>query len=188
MASDDVKLTVYNMALAYLGEKPLNSLTDDTKASTLLNTIFDLIRDDVLREHPWNFAITRVALTLSVTTPAWGYARQFGLPSDCLKVLGTDYSDIDYRIEGAYLLTDESSINLKYVSQVTDLTAWDVKALTMLAMRLAAEIAFNLTASSSREEAMLKMYLMRLSTAKSIDGQEDAGSELEVNAWLDARL
>ena len=76
MASYDYDLV--NLALVRLGANRITSLSDGSKNANEANAIYALIRDDLLREHPWSFATryenlfrsTKNVLTVSAITKA----------------------------------------------------------------------------------------------------------------------
>ncbi len=51
-----------NSALDKLGVEPIGSFTDKTKAAALCSTLYNPIRQKLLRRHPWNFAQRRTTL------------------------------------------------------------------------------------------------------------------------------
>jgi len=54
MASNDYEIV--NLALVRLGATRITSLSDGTKNANEANAIYTLIRDEILRDHPWSFA------------------------------------------------------------------------------------------------------------------------------------
>ena len=84
---------ICNSALIKLGAGRITSLSDDSKAGKLCNEQYDKIRKQLLRSHPWNFAIRRKALTKTANTPAYKYSSEFLLPTDCLRVLETNLDE-----------------------------------------------------------------------------------------------
>jgi len=63
---------VANIALSKIGAQRIVSMTEATENARLLNAIYGTIRDEVLRAHPWNFAIKRIAPALyAYTPPIW---------------------------------------------------------------------------------------------------------------------
>jgi hypothetical protein len=60
------KIDIDNKALRILGAPAItdSDLTNESNESArILNDVYDSIRDEVLKEHPWNFAIKRATLT-----------------------------------------------------------------------------------------------------------------------------
>jgi hypothetical protein len=57
------QLQIYNRALRALGVASLDATTDNVEQAEILNDIYDGILDEVMVEHPWNFAIKRAELT-----------------------------------------------------------------------------------------------------------------------------
>lgn len=81
------QVSICNQALGWLGANLITSLDDDNKEAALCKANYDDIRDAVLEEREWTFAVRRITLAPLVLTPVYGYANQFLLPSDVIRVL-----------------------------------------------------------------------------------------------------
>lgn len=82
---------ICNLALTSIGASMISSLDEGTKAADLCTLHYPRCRRALLRAHPWNFAIARVTLALSSTTPNHEFGYQHALPADCLKVIRTGW-------------------------------------------------------------------------------------------------
>ena len=71
---------IANKALTYLGADAITNVSDDTVEGRAINRIFEQSRDYCLRDHPWNFALIRVALAADTTSPVWEYTNSFSWP------------------------------------------------------------------------------------------------------------
>ena len=186
MASSEVQIC--NNALIKLGADTITSLSDDTKPARLCNQMYSILRDDLLRAHPWNFAITRLGLAQLSTTPAFEYAFEYQLPSDCLRVLRIKARRAEYRIEGRKLLTDETTVELVYIKKVTDVSQFDSTFSDTLALKLASEIAYNITNSTTVAQSMVELFERRFRRAKMSDAQEDSLYLLQTDTFTDGRF
>ena len=66
-------VSIANLALISLGADTIMSLDEDSKPARLINNIYEFIRDEVLRSHPWNFAIRWASLAQLSETPTNEY-------------------------------------------------------------------------------------------------------------------
>lgn len=67
MATTSVEIC--NNALTLVGTRRITSLSDASKEARACNDNYDICRKALLRRHPWNFGMTRVALTgLDIST------------------------------------------------------------------------------------------------------------------------
>ena len=174
---------ICNLALTRIGHSQISALSEGTKAADLCNLHYSLARDFMLRDHHWNFAIRRSTLALSATAPNHEFTQQHALPADCLKVIRTDLDDISggivyaypystgapYKIEGGFILSDESVVRLEYVSRVTDTAQFDSLFVDCLAQRLAAELAMPLADNASLAKTMWDMYAAKIREARSVN-------------------
>ena len=60
---------ICNEAMDLLGAATITALTENSKEARLCNRRFETVRDQVLRAHPWNAAITRKALRVIAWHP-----------------------------------------------------------------------------------------------------------------------
>jgi hypothetical protein len=184
------QVAICNLATSMMGAKPLLSMDEDTKSARIFRRIWDITRDEVLRDHPWNFAIKRVILGASTTPPAFGFANSFPLPADYIRLQFVGQDELDdavYEVEGRAIVSDESVIYLKYTSRITDTSLFDAKFAAALAARLAFYSAYAITASPGIVKNMEAIYEALISGATGADGQEGGAKVVQANLWIDSR-
>lgn len=174
---------IVNMAIVPLGVRPIAALDEGTKAATLANEIFDTERDATLQAHEWNFAVKRVSLAKLAAAPAFGFASQFQLPSNCLRVVEVSPQG-PYKREGNIILSHEAALFCRYIRQVTSPSEWSPMFKSVLAARLRWKMAYALTESVTKEGAAAKEFEALLSEARTIDSQE-SGPELATSPEAD---
>ncbi|MDS1138581.1 hypothetical protein [Nitratireductor indicus] len=117
------------------------------------------------------------------------YAYRFSIPSDCLRVLRINGDERDdYRIEGGYLYSNEGEVNIEYIFDVTDESAFDALFVDLLASRLSAEICFYMTDNSTLTEQSWNIYKQKLSISRTMDSRQGMPRGIEADAWLSARI
>ena len=171
---------ICNSALNQLGASSITALTDDSKNARLCNERYTTIRDAVFRAHPWNCLIKRVQLAQDSDTPSWGFAYQYTLPSDCLRILGIKDYNSDYKIEGRKLLISESEVYLIYLAQITDVNELDVLLRETISAHLAQDIAYAITANMQVANLMAEKYQAKLSEARHADSSEGYNTNPEL--------
>ena len=186
MATSNVQIV--NNALVRIGGSSIISLDENSEAARAANLIYEQTRDAVLRDHLWNFAMSRASLAANAVAPAFGYVYSYALPTNCLRVIQLEEKSMVFKIEGRNLLTDENPARIIYVSQVTDPNQFDAMFTEALSARLAAELAITVAESNSLYQNMMEVYRMKITDARSIDGQESGEPEIVSDTWLDSRL
>lgn len=170
MASSKVEIA--NIALVGLRAAVINSFSDGTTEANAVNVIWDTVRQSELAKHPYNFAMKRATLNRLVSTPAFGYAYQYQLPVDCLRVWRVD-GHYDYRIEGNKLLTDETSAKIVYVYDNEDITTWSSMFSDLVAARMRVELAYTLAADETLIRLSKELYDRKLVQVKYVDSSQD---------------
>ena len=179
---------ICNRALSRVGEARITSLLDDSKQARACNSAYTHVRDEVLRAHPWNSAITRASLAKLSSSPSFGYDDEYQLPADCLRVVEVYETTLPWVVEGRKLLSDEGSpISIRYVKREEDPNQWDSLLASAVSARLALELCEELTQSNTKKEAAAQYYEVLLSRARMADGQEQSPMPFEEDAWVNAR-
>jgi hypothetical protein len=182
------EVEICNAALAALGEAPLSSLDEPREAARLARARYGVVRDAVLRAHPWNFAIARALLAPLDEVPAFGFAASYALPADCLRVLEAGTPPAAWRVEGRRLLTDqEAPLAVLYVRRAEEPGLYDPLFVEALAARLGADLAMRITENASRAAALWDLYQAKLREARTVDAREGTADALPDGSWLEAR-
>ena len=171
------KVSICNAALSRLGGATITSLTDGTRPAQLCNTFFDLLADRVQSQGAWSASVRRVALARTTNTPSFGYTYEFQLPVDpkCLRVLtvNEDYEgQIEFKIEGDKLLTDEASVSIRYIAKLTDTEDWDALMTEAVEILLASYLAKPLTGESTVAQALKQEYAEFIQNNLALDNQQ----------------
>ena len=178
-------IDIANRGLTLLGADPITALADDTKEGRAVNRMYETTRNKLLRDHPWNFAMVRVALAANVTAPIWDYTNAFDLPSACLRIIEVDTTE-EWQVEGRQIVSDAAApLNILYVAEITDTEQYDAQFLNLFAIRLAADLAFDLTNSRPIAADMENKYFLALRDARLVDAQESLSADEDT--WLEAR-
>ena len=197
-------VAIINNALNIIGASNITELGENSKTARVMNQMYENVRDDVFRAHPWNCLIRRATLAQSVVPPAFDYAFQYALPTDpyCLRVLEFQNGSMTYPyenlvgqgnkpffvIEGRNLLTDSGIARIKYVARVTDPTQYDAGLTSVLAARLASEAAYAITGSTSVVQIADALYERKLREARFSDATENGTIKLEASDFIEARF
>ena len=192
------QVDVANVALGIIGEPPISSFEDNLEAARAVNLRFPTVRDAVLRSHFWNFATKRTTLSELTPGPAFGFTAQFQLPPDWLRMLAVNPGNMsfnhfvsqgDYTIEGDRLLAQASgAADIIYIARIDDLNMWDALAVEVLASRLAAELAINITQNRGLVDQLWRQYQEKLAEARSADAMDIPPQTIESNEWTRSRF
>ena len=195
---------IANFALNNLGASNISSLDENSKAARIVNQRYDAVRDAVFRAHPWNCLVHRAELAQETDAPAFGYAKQYALPTNpfCLRVLEFTNGTLSYPqdnmtsnsggpvyvVEGRKLLTDEGTAKIKFIGRVTDPQQYDASLVEALSARLAAEICYAITGSTTMVQIQTSLYEAKITEARFNDATEGATQRLEASDFIESRF
>lgn len=83
------KRDIFNLTLVHWGDEPVTSPDDARPGPNVINSIYNLVLDDVLKSEPWNDAVREKKIPASADVPAFNYSAIYDFPTDpyCLRVL-----------------------------------------------------------------------------------------------------
>ncbi len=180
-------VSIANTALTMLSTSRISDLTDNLENARKVNAIYDMSRNEILSEHNWNFARKQATLSLlSETPPVGNYSYVYQLPSDAIRVIRMK-NDTNFAIYGKKLYTNSDTANIEYICEVTDSGQFSAHFAKALASKLAMELAYGITQSSTQTQLMSANYTRVLKEAKWADAQEGVGVPMQTGSFITSR-
>lgn len=187
---------IANRALILLGTASrIISVEDRAPLARQIKGLWHESRRAGIAAHPWNFAVRRTTLNAAGATPAFGYARQFKLPPDCLRWLPPP-RDSEFFFEGVeeggFILSNaEAPLPVRFIADVPDVTAWSAAFDTFMAYQLAKDLADSATQFSAKQQDMAAEREAALDEAKRLDGlasgERTTGNARYQSRWSGSR-
>jgi hypothetical protein len=195
MAGERSQTALINRAAALIGStKKIADIDEANPLASFAKAIWDGAVEGTLSEHPWKFATRRKLLNRLVTTPEFGFAYQFQLPSDCLRWLPAAPDDPDYFRgvqEGDVIRSDaEGPLPIRYIWLNTQLPKWSAAAIEALVRRLASDLAEPLSALAGVGDRAAKKADMAMRAGRRQNGLASGNRDLGTrnrSSWLAAR-
>jgi hypothetical protein len=187
------EVSICNEALDLLGAARITSLTEDSTNARECNACYTEQRDRELERHPWNFARTRVVLAPNTTAPVFDFSYAFLLPVDCLRVLlPNDRNTLDWSLENhngspAILTNDGTSINLKYIKQITDPNSMPPTFRGALAAMIAWLKCEKITQSNTKKADAMAFYKFQIGEARRTNAFQRVAEDAPEDSWMTAR-
>jgi hypothetical protein len=183
MSALSTDVDVCNQALAQLGADPITALGDAQKEATLCADMYPWVRDAVLMEMEWRFAMTRYELPPLADTPAFGFSHLFAIPNDTLRVISVNDNKYPWRIEGDRILTNAGMAQVVAIARVSEVGAWSAAFAEIMIIRLAHELCIPLTKSRALAGQLYDTYMAKLRRAAASESQQGT-SEALTGTWL----
>lgn len=187
------QLSICNSALMRLGAEPITALIDNNKRAKLCNAHYTDIKQKLLYEHPWKFAIKRVSLTAEVTVPVFGFDNEFALPADYLRAIfevngdHVDQTPHEWQREGNLILANDDTIFLRYIADVAE-SLFSPSFAEALAFQIAYELSYSLVQSTTYREQLLGETRLALQAARSHSAQEGTPQRITDDEFINIRM
>jgi hypothetical protein len=161
---------ICNMALGRIGAERIVSFDDASEESVeaiQCRLHYAQTRDALIRSHWWRFARARAILSANTTDEPlseWDYA--YDLPTDFLRmkkpyegvVSGETELEYTYSLEGKQILSNESSMKIRYIKRVTDPPSFDPLFVEVLVLQLALKMLIPI-AGPGRDASIMRREL-----------------------------
>lgn len=153
-------VAIWNRALQLLGASSVQNTTDITNNALQCSVCYEAIRDRLLEQHPWRFAIKLATLAADSPVPDWGKANAFTLPSDYICLVQSYEEDVsldtDYEIQDGKIFTDvDAPLYLRYISRVTDPSKMTGLFREFLATEMAVAMCEQITQSNTKKQTLV---------------------------------
>lgn len=179
---------ICNVAISALGGTRIQSFGDDSNEARLCKVYFPFLRDALLADHKWNFAMTRVYKQANLTeSPKFGWNYAYQLPDNCLRVLDVEDEDTQWVVEQDQLLYDFTEVSYRYLFRQSDVSKWSAGFALAMAKGLEALFAVPLTGRGERQQQAWTDFKQVYQLAKGVDGQEGFPPRLHISDLEDVR-
>ena len=116
-----------------------------------------------------------------------GQDHMFIVLQGSVRFYDKDDGDLSYKLEGDYILAGDSSITIRYVRDITDVTKWDPLFCRVMAAQWAKDLAPAIAGSDGRMGLITAAWKEALNSARTVDAVEDGADPDTVPAWIAAR-
>jgi len=90
--------------------------------------------------------------------PPFKYAKEYALPSDCLKIWKIYGSESNYEQKKGNLLIDDAEVYLEYIARITDTTKYSAQFTNLLSLWLAIKLSLPLADSKTMRKQVIEDY------------------------------
>jgi hypothetical protein len=193
------KLEVYNGALRLLGQRELQSLSENTDQKRALDQIWNSATRACLEGGMWNFAIRAIEANDDPSVePTFGYSYAFKIPNDWMRTTGV-YSDIlernplvDYAFEQGYFYANLTPIYIRFVSSDPqygmDLGKWSMAFQRYVEANIAASLCGRLGGDTTKQTMLIKLERSLAHAAENKNAMDLPARFPPLGSWSTSRL
>lgn len=180
-------IDICNSALVKVGQEPISSFTEESKSARVLRIQYPVIRDRLIQDHYWNFAVKTENLALLPEAQIGASESRFALPQDYFQAIKL-ISNRFYKIESGILITDQPTALLRYVWKNFNTFSYTPLFREALAYAIASDIAYLMTQSNTVATRIEQLAKKARLDAASVDAQEDFIDNVHADDFVDSRF
>jgi hypothetical protein len=185
-------IDIANRALILLGGREITSFIENTNEARLAKNLYQSTRDYVLRSYPWASLKKRAALSELAEKPVSGFAHQYQLPNDNLRVLevhsANKINPDRWEVNGQKVLTDDKPISIVYLSKDVPEQEYSSQLVQALVYRLASEMAYPMTGNNTAQGNFASLFGQVLEEARTTDALEQSSRPIGPHNFERIRL
>lgn len=193
------RLSIYNDALLYCGERALSALTDNVETRRLLDQVWN--NNGVrycLERGQWYFAMRSIQIDYDpAIDPGFGYQYGFDKPSDWVltsALCSDEYFNSPltrYTDEAGYWYSDVTPLYVRYVSDDalygTNYARWPETFKEYVAIYFASKVILKITQSQEKFQEVMALLGMKLLEAKNNNTMAGPTKFTPAGSWVSAR-
>lgn len=169
------KIDLCSMALLKLGEKPIQSLREDSASAQIARTLFDSVVDTLLSMFPWRFATQNITLNKNSD-------GDFIIPNDVLRIIKSEG-----KIIGNKIVFQSDSLDITAVVRV-ETESFPSYFASLVATKLAMEFCIPLVGDANVFKMMTALYESEFQAAKFIDSTTSNQSNIDDFSLINSRF
>lgn len=181
------KTDILNKSLTLVGANPVTSIDDSTNNARVLSRVYEAALRGILAECKWNFATKRANLSVLTDTLDWydtGETIVYQKPTDMIRIFGVSSSTADWREEGDYIISDTSSLGVRYVYYLDTPSKYPSYFIEAFIDKLCSDIAYAIVNSAALGEKFKTLYeKVSLPKAMSFNSQTGIQQTIRDDAW-----
>jgi hypothetical protein len=185
---------ISNQALRSLSAKLINSILDNVPNAAFCRQFMGKAVQQVLAEEDWACCTKREQLNQLTETPAFGFLYNYQLPTNLVRFLddGIDTQGMDFSIERERLLTDATTVYVRYVAHPEDPAKLSSYVRNAISSQLAFLLCIPLESSEQKQGQIQGQYGIDLELARKAEGKAHkktavVSEELGFTWWDESR-
>lgn len=169
------KIDLCSMALLKLGEKPIQSWSEDSDTAQLARTLFEPIVETLLAMFPWRFATQ--ALNLQKNSDG-----DFLIPANVLRIL-----KCEGQINGNKIITNNDTLEISAIIK-TEPEDFPGYFAALVAAKLAVEFCVPISGDVNILRIMTSLYEAEFQSAKFVDSTLSRQSNIDNFSLINSRF
>ena len=181
------KLSLINNALILIGDRPLTSLTDGTRAQIVATNLYDNVVENELSKHRWGFARKKAEISKDSAAPVGNeWQTTYTLPADMITLIKLE-PNIPYQILGNKVYCNYSgTLYAEYIYKPSE-GDWPSYFCKMVEYALAMDFAPSIRDSAASMELTANQYVNSSRMARYTDSQQHPQQPIVDRPFINVR-
>jgi hypothetical protein len=186
--------SIINSAIRKVGAGRITSRLDGSRNANIANDLYDVVLENLLRSHNWNWAKTEAELARSGTAPilSGGFKYIYAKPADWLRTIAAYDNNaglgrVSYQLKASGYYTSAEKFFIDYVRLETDPNQMTADFREAFAFELAMQMSTPIKAGKAIRDRLERRGGTDLVKAKGSDAIEDLPEQLPEGSWVDTR-
>lgn len=184
------QVQICNLALGHISQRPIQDINEGTPQANACSSVWDACVQECLRGQDWPFATVSEALAVIPGYSQYGWTYAYAYPSNCMacwrvyneqtidKQTGEMFRKVFARtLNQLVILTNCENAYAEFTYKISDTNLFDANFATVLAYRIAADIAMPLNADPQQATAMIQIFNGMMSDAQRMAKYENYQAE-----------
>jgi hypothetical protein len=187
------EVSIVNQALGLLNANRIVAFTDTSKEGELATDFYATLRDAVLEEADWSFAINNLDITADGTPPVdKTWSTRYLIPTEVIRVISVNGKSTKSQgkawvREGQYIYTNYGICAAKLISSITNPNFFSAMFVQALVNRIAWSWAMPITKSKKLSDTFEHNYIESVNNAATMDGMQGSPESTGRGRLVDTR-
>lgn len=183
---------ICNLALTLIGARRISSIDDNTTEANDCKAVYDMTVEETISMQHWPSCRFRATLAQSLTTPEFGYAYAYTLPTNpkFLKLIELNQckpGEVDYIVESGLILSNDSTMQIKYIGIQENTEAYDIWLRQSVVDFLVSKLIYKKTGQPTVYAAALKYAKEHSNELAGQFGTQDRATYINSDSFIDVR-
>lgn len=180
------KVSICSAASVMVGDNPISAIPSASRASQVLDQIYENTVMQLLAAYPWKFAKAQANLSKLTATPEFTeFKNAFQLPADFVRAIRVEHKK-PYRLHQKYIYSNQDVLKLEYLTRPPE-SFWPLYFVRVVELKFAWYLSLSLAEDNTKAKMFEAEFMTAMRDARAIDSQDQPPSRIVADVLIKAR-